>query len=226
VDWYDGEHIVRAMDEAKRRNIPVFINLEHGHKKADLLKKYAERATFCQAVTDAAQIGGKQALLGTARKLLKSGIRTAIITLAKGGCLVAHGEEIVRVFAPRVKAVDACGAGATFSAGFLYGYLKDWTLESCARFATAAATLKVTRAGLEMYPVEQIMGLAQVLNVERWRFRNDKFEIIERILSIPDEVAKRGKSAQERFLREIRFPRKKKNDEVQHPHVKPKRKII
>jgi ribokinase len=226
VDWYDGDHIVRAMDEAKRRDIPVFINIEHGHKKADLLKKYAERATFCQAVTDAAQIGGKQALLGTARKLLKSGIRTAIITLAKGGCLVAQGEEIVRVFAPRVKAVDACGAGATFSAGFLYGYLKDWTLESCARFATAAATLKVTRAGLEMYPVEQIMGLAQVLNVERWRFRNDQFEIIERILSIPEEVAKRGKSAQERFLREIRFPRKKKNDEVQHPHVKPKRKII
>jgi hypothetical protein len=70
------------------------------------------------------------------------------------------------------------------------------------------------------------MGLAQVLKVERWRFRNNRFEIIERILSLPEEVAKRGKTAQERFLREIRFPRKKKRDEIEHPHVRPKRKII
>lgn len=226
ADWYDGDHVLRAMDEAKRQDVPVFINLEHGHKKHDVLSKFASRATICQAVTDAAQLGGKQALLGTARKLLKSGIQTAIITLAKGGCLVAGGEEIVRVFAPSVKAVDACGAGATFSAGFIYGYLKKWNLESCARFATAAATLKVTRAGLEMFPVRHIMELAETLKVERWRFRNNRFEIIERILSIPERVARRGKKAQEKFLRDIRFPTKRKKDDMQHLHVRPKRKII
>jgi hypothetical protein len=64
------------------------------------------------------------------------------------------------------------------------------------------------------------------LKVERWRFRNNRFEIIERILSIPEQMARQGKSAQEKFLREIHFPRKRKNDEMQHPHVRPKRKII
>ena len=227
ADWYDGDHVLRAMDEAKRQNIPVFVNLEHGHKDAEVLEKFAKRATFCQAVTDDAQIGGKQALLGTARKLLKSGIQTAIITMAKGGCLVAEGEHVVRVFAPRVKAVDACGAGATFSAGFIYGYLRDWDLESCARFATAAASLKVTRAGLEMFPVQEIKKLARSLKIEIWRFHNDQFEIIDRILSPLEEVAKRGKSAQQKFLRDIRFPmKKKKKDSVQHPRVRPKRKII
>src|SRR4030095_5253360 len=106
-------------------------------------------------------------LLGTATKLLKSGIQTAIITLAKGGCLVARGEEIVRVFAPNVKAVDACGAGATFSAGFIYGYLKGWDLESCARYGTAAATLKVTRAGLQMFPVSHIVEIGRASCRER-----------------------------------------------------------
>jgi ribokinase len=227
ADWYDGDHVLRALDEANRQNIPVFVNLEHGHKDPDVLEKFAKRATFCQAVTDDAQIGGKQALLGTARKLLKSGIQTAIITMAKGGCLVAEGEHVVRVFAPRVKAVDACGAGATFSAGFIYGYLRDWDLESCARFATAAASLKVTRAGLEMFPVQEIKKLARSLKVEIWRFHNDQFEIIDRILSLPEEVAKRGKHAQQKFLRDIRFPmKKKKRDTVQHPRVRPKRKII
>ena len=226
TDWYDGDHILRAMDEAKRQNVPVFVNLEHGHKDPDILKQYARRATFCQAVTDAAQLGGKRALIGTARKLLKSGIETAIITLAKGGCLVARGNEIVRVFSPHVKAVDACGAGATFSAGFIYGYLKGWSLEQSARFATAAATLKVTRAGLQMYPADEILALAETLRVEHWAFRNDRFEIIDRIFDIPRRVAAQGKRAQQRILRELRIPEKQDSRRVNQSQVRPKRKIV
>jgi sugar/nucleoside kinase (ribokinase family) len=226
ADWYDGDHTLRAMDEARRLNVPVFVNLEHGHKDADVLKQYAKRATICQAVTDAAQLGGKRALIGTARKLLKSGIKTAIITLAKGGCLVAQGEEIVRVYAPKVKAVDACGAGATFSAGFIYGYLKGWNLEASARFATAAATLKVTRAGLQMSPVEEIMALAERLKVEHWVFKNNRFEIIERILDIPRQVAVQGKRAQRTIMRELRIPEKQTPAKVNHPRVKTKRKLV
>jgi sugar/nucleoside kinase (ribokinase family) len=226
VDWYDGEHVVRAMDEANRLNVPVFVNLEHGHKDVDILRQYAKRATICQAVTDAAQLGGKRALVGTAKKLLKSGIKTAIITLAKGGCLVAQGEQIVRVYAPKVKAVDACGAGATFSAGFVYGYLKGWSLEASARFATAAATLKVTRAGLTMFPVERITELAYKLRVEHWAFKNNRFEIIERILDIPRQVAVQGKRAQQTIMRELRIPEKQTSAKVNHPRVKTKRKIV
>ena len=226
VDWYDGNHILRAMDEANRLDVPVFVNLEHGHKDADVLKQYAERATICQAVTDAAQIGGKGALVGTARKLLKSGIEIAIITLAKGGCLVARDDEIVRVFAPEVKAVDACGAGATFSAGFIFGYLKGWNLESAARFATAAATLKVTRAGLRMSPIEEILGLAEHLKVEHWAFKNNRFEIIDRILSIPEQVASQGKRAQQSLMRELRISQRPKSQKITHPSVKTKRKIV
>src|SRR5262245_41766876 len=226
ADWYDGDHIVRAMDEASRLNVPVFVNLEHGHKDPDILKQYTRLATFCQAVTDAAQLGGKRALMETARKLLKSGIKTAIITLAKGGCLVAQGNEIVRVFAPQVKAVDACGAGATFSAGFIYGYLKDWTLEQSARFATAAASLKVTRAGLQMHPVEQILELADRLRVERWAFKNDRFEIIEKILELPRQVAEQGQRAQKKILRELRIPEKQESRQVENSPVKTKRKAV
>lgn len=226
ADWYDGAHILRALDEAKQLKVPVFINLEHGHKDPNILKMYAERATICQAVTDAAQLGGKRALVGTAKKLLTSGIQTAIITLAKGGCLVAQGDEIVRVYAPKVKAVDACGAGATFSAGFIYGYLKGWNLESSARFATAAASLKVTRAGLQMFPVEQILELGHTLKVEHWAFKNNRFEIMERILSIPRQVANQGKRAQMNILRELRFPKKEAVRKVENPPAKTKRKVV
>ncbi len=166
VDWYDGDHILRAMDEAIRRDVPVFLNFEHGHADFDLLKSYGGRATICQAVTDAAQLGIERPL-DVARKLLRTGIKTALITLAGEGCLAAQAGETVMVHAPVVTAIDGCGAGATFSAGYIYGYLKGWPFVDTLRFATAAASLKVTRPGLEMFPVDEIVEVGSRLQVEQ-----------------------------------------------------------
>ena len=165
VDWYDGDHIVRAMVEAARLKIPVFLNMEHGHSDTDLLIRYAGRATLCQAVTDAAQKEESDPL-AVARKLIRAGVKTALITLAGEGSLVVQGDEILRIWAPQVPVVDGCGAGATYSAGFIYGWLQDWPLETSVRFATAAASLKVTRSGLEMWPVDVIKKKAGELHVE------------------------------------------------------------
>ena len=139
---------------------------------------------------------------------------------------MANGNEIVRVIAPHVKAVDACGAGATFSAGFIYGYLKGWNLEKSARFATAAASLKVTHAGLQMFPLEQIQELADRLKVEHWVFKNDRFEILEKILDLPRQVAVQGKKAQNTLMRELKLTTKQVPPKVNHPHARTKRKVI
>jgi sugar/nucleoside kinase (ribokinase family) len=222
ADWYDGEqHILRAMEEANRLNVPVFLNLEHGHKDAQLLKKYASRVTICQAVTDAAQLGKTRAMLQTARKILKSGIKTALITMAKAGCLVAQDHHAINVYAPKVKAVDGCGAGATFSAGFIYGYLNRWDLEASARFATAAASLKVTRAGLQMFPVEEIQALAAKLRVQHLTFKDDQFHKITGIFTVPQqklvsEGQKLAKIASDKLM-----PRRKPRERV-NPHFKRK----
>ena len=166
VDWYDGDHIVRAMDEAARLDVPVFLNLEYAHTDPALLARYAGRARICQAVTDAAQKEESDPL-DVARKLIQTGVETAIITLASEGSLVVSGNEAIRVYAPQMEAVDGCGAGATYSAGFIYGHLQGWNLEESVRFATAAASLKVTRAGLEMFPIEEIKALAAKVETER-----------------------------------------------------------
>ena len=127
--------------------MPVFLNFEHGHKDPDLLKKYTGMVTICQAVTDAAQIGKRQAMLSLARKLINAGIKTAIITMASQGCLVVQGEQIIRVHAPRVKAVDGSGAGATFSSGFIYGWLNGWSLEKALMLAAACGSLSTRGVG-------------------------------------------------------------------------------
>ncbi|HAV79005.1 MAG TPA: carbohydrate kinase family protein [Anaerolineae bacterium] len=217
VDWYDGDHIVRAMKEAKKHNVPVFLNFEHGHKNRELFQRYAGMVTICQAVTDAAQIGKKQSMLSLARKLINTGIQTAIITMASQGCMVVEGEQIIRVHAPKVKAVDGSGAGATFSSGFIYGRLNEWSLEETVRFAIAAASLKVTRAGLTMFPVQEIQGLARTLRVEHMIYRNNQFFEIEKLLKLPpnNPLVKEARKFAQRFL-----PKKKKDDLFKRKMVK------
>jgi len=166
VDWYDGDHILRAMDEAARLHVPVFLNLEHGHQDPGILARYVRRSTICQATTDAAQRESGDPLI-VARKLLDAGAKTALITLAEEGCLAVQGHQVVRVYAPRVEVVDGCGAGATFSTGFIYGYLRGWNLENSVRFATAAASLKVTQVGLRIPSVAQVKRQAAEIRVER-----------------------------------------------------------
>ncbi len=165
VDWYDGDHILRAMDKAIRLGVPVFLNLEHGHIEPDKLERYARRATICQAVTDPAQRGDFDPR-DVARKLLDNGAQTALITLASEGCLAANQRQIVRAWPIKVDVIDGCGAGATFSAGFIYGYLQGMDLVASVRFATVAAALKVACAGLEMAPVRIIQSLTEKIRVE------------------------------------------------------------
>lgn len=212
VDWYDGDHIIRAMNEARRHDVPVFLNLEHGHNDPVIMEKYASRATICQAVTDAAQLGKKSAMLSVAKKLLKAGIKTAIITMARQGCMVVQDDEIVRIYAPKVKAVDGSGAGATFSSGFIYAYLKKWNLEESVRFAIAAASLKVTRSGLKMFPVKEIKALANTLRVDRMVYRDNRFFEINKLLSQAQEnpLVQESKKFAERLLLKKKSQQKRK----------------
>lgn len=216
VDWYDGDHITRAMKEANKHNVPVFLNFEHGHKNPELFKKYSNLVTICQAVTDAAQIGKRQSMLNVARKLINSGIKIALITMASQGCLAVYGDEIVRVYAPRVKAVDGSGAGATFSSGFIYGYLKGYNLEDSVRFAIAAASLKVTQSGLDMFPVKEIKELAVKLRVDRMVYRGDQFHTIKRFLRIrqssplfDNKLVSEGRKLAEKYLPKRKVERRK-----------------
>jgi sugar/nucleoside kinase (ribokinase family) len=165
VDWYDGDHILRAMDEAIRLKVPVFLNLEHGHVEPEKLERYVRRATICQAVTDPAQHGDYDPL-AVAKKLIQEGAQTALITLAGEGCLAVDRSQIVRAWPIKVDVVDGCGAGATFSAGFIYGILHGMDLVECVRFASVAAALKVACAGLEMAPVSAIQALTEEIRVE------------------------------------------------------------
>ena len=115
----------------------------------------------CQAVTDAAQIGTDAE--SVARFLIAQGVETALVTMAAGGVVGIRGEEALQVGAPQIQAVDACGAGATFSAGYIASLISGRDFEQSLRFAVAAASLKCTVLGLKAFPKDEIRELASGL---------------------------------------------------------------
>lgn len=161
VDWYDGDHILRPMREAARLRIPVFLNLEHRHQFESALK-YARHATIVQANTNAAQRGGDAVAI--AHRILDCGAETVLMTLAGDGCVAMTRGETIRVGAPHIEVIDGCGAGAAFSAGFIFAHLRDWDLERSVRFAIAAGSFKCTRVGLEPLPLQSVKSLASAID--------------------------------------------------------------
>jgi len=63
------------------------------------------------------------------------------VKLGAKGAIAQQGLETVRAEPPAVDAVDTTGAGDSFDAGFVYGFLAGWPLERVLRLACACGAL-------------------------------------------------------------------------------------
>ncbi len=88
----------------------------------------------------------------SAAEKLSARVETLAIKLGAQGALgISHlpsGEGVgVRVSSIPVKVIDTVGAGDSFDAGFIYGYLNGWSLEKSLRMATVCGALSTQAAG-------------------------------------------------------------------------------
>jgi sulfofructose kinase len=75
------------------------------------------------------------------------GCQITAATMGEDGVMAWDGKKLIHKPAYRVPVVDTTGAGDVFRAGFLYGLLKEWTLEQQLDFACAAAALNCMHRG-------------------------------------------------------------------------------
>jgi sugar/nucleoside kinase (ribokinase family) len=89
------------------------------------------------------------------------------IKLGDRGGLVPQGDRIVRAPALPVAVADTVGAGDSFDAGFLYGYLNGWSVERSLRLACACGSLSTRLpGGTQAQPTldEALAALGEPLN--------------------------------------------------------------
>jgi ribokinase len=82
--------------------------------------------------------------------LLHQGGGRVVITLgARGAVMYQRGAEIARATPPKVKAVDATGAGDCFVGAICVALLEGMEPEAALRFACAAGAIAATRPGAQ-----------------------------------------------------------------------------
>ena len=95
---------------------------------------------------EALAISGKNDV-GEACAQLSLQVPTLVIKLGARGALARQAEYSARCPALSVEVVDTVGAGDSFDAGFLYGYLGGWSLEDCTKIGVACGSLSTRARG-------------------------------------------------------------------------------
>ena len=83
----------------------------------------------------------------SASRQLASRCKLAAVKLGADGALACKGKDITRSNSISVNVVDTVGAGDTFDAGFMVGYLNDWPLEKSLRLACVCGAMSTQKAG-------------------------------------------------------------------------------
>ena len=118
----------------------VFANEEEAAEMAVDLGLCPSDSTHAQKVT-------------ATQDLLLKHAKVSIVSLGPKGCTArASTGETASSPAANVKVVDTIGAGDTFTAGFLSGYLSGCSLQKCAEMGCAAGAEAVQVAGAEISP--------------------------------------------------------------------------
>jgi len=83
----------------------------------------------------------------SAAKQLAEKSELVTIKLGSEGALACKQDKIIHTKSLEVNVVDAVGAGDSFDAGFIFGYLNKWPLERSLRLACVCGALSTQRSG-------------------------------------------------------------------------------
>ncbi len=85
--------------------------------------------------------------LEPAIEYLRRRVRYLAVKLGENGALLCTESQILRADAIKVEVRDTVGAGDSFDAGFIYGYLAGWEPHRTLKFANICGGLSTRRAG-------------------------------------------------------------------------------
>lgn len=88
-----------------------------------------------------------EARVSQAARALARWTRWPVVKLGRRGSLMAVEGKLLHAPAPRVRVVDATGAGDAFNGGFLHGYLRGWNWMDCLLAGNVCGALATTGPG-------------------------------------------------------------------------------
>ena len=105
-----------------------------------------ETTVFLPNEAEAQALTGLADIEAAARQLA-SRAEIVAVKLGAAGAMACRGDEIARAAAIPVTVADTVGAGDSFDAGFIYGFLRGWTLDACLQLGGACGSLSTRKPG-------------------------------------------------------------------------------
>jgi sulfofructose kinase len=154
VDDVDVDAAVVAAGIARRAGIPVTSDIDQINERTCSLIEAVTVPIFAEHVPRA--LTGESDPERALRRLRHRHAGLLCVTLGVRGSMLLDGNQLYRVPAPGVHAVDATGAGDVFRGAFICALLRGDSPVDILRFANAAAALSCTREGaLDSVPTRQ-----------------------------------------------------------------------
>lgn len=145
VDDVDVEAAIAAARVAGNAGIPVTSDIDQITDRTRELMAAVSVPIFAEHVPRA--LTGETDPERALRTLRKTHGGMLCVTLGERGSMLLDGNQLHRVPAPPVRAVDATGAGDVFRGAFIYALLRGESPLDILRFANVAAALSCTREG-------------------------------------------------------------------------------
>lgn len=150
---------LRAVDYATEHNVPIFLNLSGDIPNPELLEKLTDKKiAFIQIGLSESQESEAVTVATQIYEALNP--KVSIVTLASKGAIAVSGKAIIKTSAHSVDVLHVHGAGAVFSAGFIFGQSQGWGLKQTLEFACAVGSLSCTKErGFEEFTLDEINQL-------------------------------------------------------------------
>lgn len=145
----DGEAGARLLAAAQKRGVVTFLDECFGNgpkrESLELMLPYCDYVT--PSADDLRVIYPGASDQELAERLLGLGARVVVLKMGREGCLVAQGDDRIRVAAVPAKMVDSTGAGDCWDAGFIAGLAHGEDVVTAARIGNACAAFSIEAIG-------------------------------------------------------------------------------
>ena len=140
----------RAVELAKKHNIPVSLDtgLDPVVRNPDELRRLLPELSICiTGPQEIAVLFGDSVFDEAVKKMVSLGIGLVAVKMGEKGCRVFNEKECVSYPSFSVDSVDTTGAGDSFTAGLIYGWIKELSLSASVILASALGALATTVYG-------------------------------------------------------------------------------
>lgn len=146
-----GPRLVELFKEAKEKRLIIcadMVKSRFGEGLEEIREALGYVDYFFPNYDEACLMTGKTEVGAIADAFLDCGVKHIIVKVGKRGCFIkSRKEEYLVPGYPDASCIDTIGAGDNFAAGFITALLEGRSLNECAMFANAVASVSVESLG-------------------------------------------------------------------------------